>query len=117
MPLHYISSLKREAAMDYQHVVLAVACLGLGWWTRSFHDQPPTAPCQCNCHCGCECIASFGLLGWVFGLLVVALICGITGWIIVHPPNPSTTSVSPVGTAKGTKGIYGSSHKLLTLTA
>ena len=41
---------------------------------------------------------------------------GFVTWIVYHPPSSLAVSTSPLGTAKGTKGIYGSSGKLLTLT-
>ena len=47
---------------------------------------------------------------------MVVLVIGFVTWIVYHPPSSLAVSTSPLGTAKGTKGIYGSSGKLLTLT-
>ena len=84
----------------------------VGWLARSYYQDAPH-PCQCNCHCGCACESTLSisslLIIFLFGAAVV-----IVGFLAVNQKElVPAVSDTP---RKGTKGVYGSTGKVLTIT-
>ena len=100
-----------------QQVILGAVSLSLGFvigWQAKPAAKEEIAPCSCACHCGCKCEAALSgslLLG--FGIVLIVIL-GVGALLFLNRPLAAVeTEPNP---AKGKKGVFGQTGKVLSLT-
>ncbi len=105
--LKYHGQRPMETSLAFSGVGLLV-----GWISRAYYQDIPH-PCQCNCHFGCACESSLStgslLIIFVFGTAVVVL-------LFLAVSSKDLLTVTSDSSRKGSKGVYGSTGKVLTIT-
>ena len=85
----------------------------IGWQAKPAAKEE-IAPCSCACHCGCKCEAALSgslLLG--FGIVLIVIL-GVGALLFLNRPL-ATVETEP-NPAKGKKGVFGQTGKVLSLT-